>query len=107
MDKVPSKDEMVLLLRTNGPKEAGMLEITSFRSVIELWGPKDAHGARLAMGTEIGASAGMVTKWWQRDAIPAEWWSSILATEKAAAAGVTAELLTALAAREPAEARAV
>ena len=83
-----------------------MSEITSFRSVIELWGPKDAHGARLAMASEIGASAGMVTKWWQRDSVPAEWWSAILATEMAAGKGVTAELLTALAAREPIEVRA-
>ena len=83
-----------------------MTQITSFRSVIELWGPKDAHGARLAMGSEIGASAGTVTKWWQRDWIPSEWWASVLVTEKARSAGVTAEMLTAFAAREPAEVRA-
>jgi hypothetical protein len=81
-----------------------MSEITSFRSVIELWGPKDAHGARLAMASEIGASAGMVTKWWQRDWIPSEWWASILLTEKVRTAGVTADLLTAFAAREEARA---
>jgi len=78
-----------------------MAQITSFRSVIELWGPKDAHGARLAMASEIGASAGMVTKWWQRDWIPSEWWASILATEKARSAEVSADLLTAFAARQP------
>jgi hypothetical protein len=83
-----------------------MSQITSFRSVIELWGPKDAHGARLALASEIGASAGMVTKWWQRRSIPSEWWSSVLATEKARAAGVTADLLTELAARDDVEARA-
>jgi hypothetical protein len=82
-----------------------MSQITSFRSVIELWGAKDAHGARLALASEIGASAGMVTKWWQRDWIPAEWWSQILLTEKAQAADVSAELLTALASRRE-EARA-
>lgn len=98
--------------------EAGMSDLapdfptpTSFRAIIELWGPKDAHGARLAMASEIGASAGMVTKWWQRDSVPAEWWSAILATEKAVAAGVNADVLTVLAARipevvEPVEARA-
>ena len=78
-----------------------MMEITSFRSVIELWGPKDAHGARLAMGSEIGASAAIVTKWWQRDWIPAEWWSAVLGTERAIGAGVTAKTLTELAARKP------
>ena len=82
-----------------------MSQITSFRSVIELWGPKDAHGARLAMASEIGASAGMVTKWWQRDWIPAEWWSPILLTEKAQSADVSADLLTRFAARRE-EARA-
>lgn len=83
-----------------------MAEITSFRDIIELWGPKDAHGARLAMASEIGASAGMVTKWWQRDGIPAEYWSAVLGTAKAAENGVSADLLTALAAREGAEVRA-
>lgn len=81
------------------------MEITSYRSVIELWGPKDAHGARAAMGSEVGAPAGTVTKWWQRDCIPAEWWMSVVATDKARDAGVTLEKLAALAARE-AEVRA-
>lgn len=85
---------------------AVMTDLTSFRAIIELWGPKDAHGARLALGSEIGVSAGLVTKWWQRNWIPPEYWSAVLATEKAITAGVTAGLLTALAAREPAEARA-
>lgn len=83
-----------------------MTQINSFRSVIELWGPKDAHGARLAMASEIGASAGMVTKWWQRDSIPADWWSAVLATEKARTAGVSADLFARLAAREVLEIRA-
>lgn len=85
-----------------------MSEITSFRAVVELWGPKDASGARIAMASDIGgdATAGMVAKWWQRDFIPPEWWSAILATEKASAAGITADFLTRLAAREPVEARA-
>lgn len=88
-----------MLLRTDGPKHCAMSKLNSFRSVIELWGPKDAHGARLALASEIGASAGMVTKWWQRDWIPPERWSSILTTEKARSAGVSAELLTNFAAR--------
>jgi hypothetical protein len=83
-----------------------MTDLTSFRSIIELWGARDAHGARLALGSEIGVSAGMVTKWWQRNWIPPEYWSALLTTEKAVAAGVSADLLTALAAREPAEVRA-
>jgi hypothetical protein len=82
-----------------------MSQITSFRSVIELWGARDAHGSRLALASEIGASAGMVTKWWQRDWIPSEWWASILRTEKARSADVSAELLTKFAARRE-EARA-
>lgn len=77
-----------------------MTQITSFRDVIELWGPRDAHGARLALGAEIGVSAGTVTKWWQRNWIPPEYWSSVLATEKVREAGVSADLLTALAARD-------
>lgn len=83
-----------------------MTDLTSFRDVIELWGPKDANGARIAMGSEVGTSAGVVTKWWQRDWIPSEYWSGILKTEKAQSAGVTAETLTRLAARRFEEARA-
>lgn len=83
-----------------------MCDLTSFRSIIELWGPKDAHGARIAMGNDIGVSAAVVTKWWQRDSIPPEYWSSIVSTEKAVAAGATAELLVRLAAREVVEDRA-
>lgn len=97
---------MSLHLRTNGPKPCPMADLSSFRDVIELWGPKDAHGARLALGTEIGVSAGAVTKWWQRDWIPSEYWSPILGTDKARSAGVTADLLTRLAAREAVEVRA-
>ncbi len=81
-----------------------MSQITSFRDVIELWGGKDAHGARLALGSEVGASGNVVAKWWQRDWIPPEWWASVLATDKAQSAGVTADLLTRLAAREEARA---
>lgn len=98
-------DTLALLFGTNCPKDAGMSKITSFKDVIELWGPKDAYGARLSMASEIGASAGMVTKWWQRDWIPPEWWASILATEKARSVELSADLLTNFAARRE-EARA-
>lgn len=77
-----------------------MSDLTSFRSIIDLW------SSREDMAAETGAGASAVSKWWQRDSVPAEWWSAILATERAAGNGVTAELLTALAAREPIEVRA-
>jgi len=93
---------MALLLRTNCPKKSGMADLTSFRAIIELWGAD-----RIALASELpGATATGVSKWWQRDSIPAEWWSAVLATERAQSNGVTADLLTALAARETAEARA-
>ena len=76
-----------------------MADLTSFRSIIELW------ASREAMAADIGAGASAVSKWWQRDSVPAEWWSAVLATDKAKTTGVSAEMLTALAAREPAEAR--
>lgn len=92
-------------LRTDCPKTAPMSsQITSFRAVIELWGPRDARGAREALASELGASASAVSKWWQRDSIPAEWWASLVSTEKASSNGVTAETLTALARREEARA---
>lgn len=86
--------------RTIGPNNLGMADSTSFRSVIELWSSKEA------MAADLGARANNVSKWWQRDSIPAEWWSAILATEIARTAGLTADLFTELAKREPVESRA-
>lgn len=86
-------------LRTKCPKLADMSDLSSFRKIIELW------DSREAMAADIPAGASTVSKWWQRDSIPAEWWSAVLSTEKAATSGVTAEILTELAAREIAEAR--
>lgn len=86
---------MALLLRTIRPKTFGMADLTSFRTIIELWPSREALAADL---TGVGAST--VSKWWQRDNIPADWWSKLLLTEKAKTSGVTAETLTALAARE-------
>ena len=79
-----------------------MADLTSFRTIIELWGAD-----RIALASELpGATATQVSKWWQRDNVPAEWWSALLGTEKAITAGVTADLLARLAAREVAEVRA-
>lgn len=61
------------------------------------------------MGLEVGAGAGVVAKWWQRDFVPPEYWPAVTSTDKARDAGVTAELLARLAAArklEPVEARA-
>ena len=79
-----------------------MPDLVSFRSVIELW------PSREAMSSDVGARASTVRKWWQRDNVPSEWWQAILATDKAKASGLTANALTALAARAMAteEARA-
>lgn len=77
-----------------------MTDLATFRSIIELW------PSREAMAADIGAGASTVSKWWQRDSIPADWWTSVLRADRVAAAGITAETLTRLAAREPTEARA-
>lgn len=76
-----------------------MSDLSSFRTVIELW------PSRGAMAADIGAGASTVSKWWQRDSMPAEWWAAVLSTDVAASARLTAEVLTALAAREVAEVR--
>jgi hypothetical protein len=73
------------------------LQISSFRALIQLW------PSREAMATDIGAKSSAVSKWWQRDSIPAEWWSPILATETAFKERVRAETLIDLAARAPTE----
>ena len=77
--------------------------VSSFREIVALWPSPDALAA------EIGAGIAAVRKWSQRDNVPVEWWASILRTDTARSAGLTAELLIELAtpAREPAdEARA-
>lgn len=77
----------------------------SFRAIIELWGTSD--GSRIAMASDLpGTTSTQVSKWWQRDNIPAEYWAGVLATERARSAGVTADLMAGLAAREVEEARA-
>lgn len=77
-------------------------DLSSFQAIIELWGT--SHGSRIAMAADLpGSSPTQVSKWFQRDFIPADWWAAVLATEKARAAGVTSDLLTTLAAREPVE----
>lgn len=87
-------------LRTKCPKTFGMTdEPKTFRAIIELWPTRES------LSEEIGARASTVSKWWQRDTIPAEWWSSVLNTERARLAGLTAENLASLAARELAEVR--
>lgn len=72
----------------------------SFRSIIELW------PSREAMAGAIGAGASAVSKWWQRDSIPAEWWAAVLGAEPVKTAGISADDLARLAARESTEARA-
>jgi hypothetical protein len=76
------------------------MSISSFREVIDLWDTREELAA------EIGRDSRLVSKWWQRRSIPADSWASICDLPKARDAGVTAELLAELAAREPAEARA-
>jgi DNA-binding transcriptional regulator YiaG len=94
-----SCDKMALSFKTNRLIDDAMSEIRSFRDVIDLW------GSREAMAAELRASSRTISKWWQRDRIPAEWWSAILASPVAGAGGVTADKLAELAAREGAEAR--
>lgn len=77
-----------------------MAEFDSFRAVIELW------SSRETMARRIGARGAAVSKWWQRDNIPSEWWTRVLDTEKAKAAGLSADLFARLAARQVEEARA-
>lgn len=74
--------------------------ITSFRSVIELW------DSQIAMAADVGARAAAISKWRERDNIPSEWWTRVLATEKARTAGLSADLFARLAAKQAEEARA-
>ena len=71
-----------------------MPEINSFRDVIALWPSPDV------MASDVGAPVTAVRKWWQRDRIPAEWWHSVLASDVARSAEISAEALAAIIALE-------
>jgi hypothetical protein len=68
-------------------------QLTSHRSVIDLW------PSREAMAAEVGAGNWAVIKWFKRDSIPSKWWPNVLSTERAKQAGVTSDLLARLASR--------
>jgi hypothetical protein len=53
---------------------------------------------------DVSSRASTVSKWWQRDSIPADRWSAVLSTDRARGAGLTSDALTSLAAREEARA---
>lgn len=67
----------------------------SFSDVIGLW------PSRFEMASDIGANPEAVRKWQERKSIPTDWWFSILRTETARRAGLSADLLAALAAKAP------
>lgn len=75
-----------------------MSEIGSFRAVVELWDKRETLAA------ELGEDSRLISKWWQRDKIPADRWAALLELPKAKERGVTADLLAALARRAPVEA---
>lgn len=72
------------------------MQIGSFRAVIELW------PSREAMAAELGAKSHAVSKWWQRDRIPSEWWHPVLASPVAKDAGLSSDLFIRLGARDTA-----
>jgi hypothetical protein len=74
-----------------------MSEFASFRSIIDLWKTR----AECASDVGHGATASQVSKWWQRDSVPGEWWLPLVASETARTAGLSLELLATLAARPP------
>lgn len=72
--------------------------VQTFREVIALWPSPEE------MADEIGVPyretyAWTIHKWRSRDFIPATWWSSIMAAPRAKDAGVTLDLMAALAAK--------
>ena len=60
-------------------------QIKSFRDLVELWPTREALAA------EVGAHPSAVSKWWQRDNVPPEWWALILASEVAIRARLRAD----------------
>lgn len=67
-----------------------------FAEIVSLWGSLGE------MADDIGAKQSTVSKWKQRNAIPPEWWASVIeAAERRKYVGVTADVMTQLAARQP------
>ena len=71
-----------------------MSKVDSFRAVIELWPSTDE------LAEDVGVGVAAVRKWRQRDRIPSERWKGLLGTVTAKTAGLTADKLASLAARE-------
>lgn len=65
----------------------------------------EALGGTSAVARMIGRRPPLVSNWRSRGNIPAEWWSIIVDTEAARTAGVTTDVLSRLASRDPVEAR--
>jgi hypothetical protein len=94
---------MPLQIGTVCPNNPGMVTdspLTSFRSVIDLWVTREA------MAADVGTSNWSVIKWFKRNTIPSEWWTRVLETDKAKAAGLSADLFARLAAKLAEEVRA-
>src|SRR5262245_54336477 len=89
-----SRDTIALTFGTVGPIRSDMAKPRSFRDVVALWPTQEA------LALDVGASHESVKKWAQRGFIPADWWSAVLSTKIARSNGISAELLTTLAARE-------
>ena len=74
-------------------------DFQTFRDVIELWA-KRIDFARAVNVSPVRASA-----WWQRDSIPPEWWTEVVAAaHRAGHASVTINLLASIAAGKRKEA---
>lgn len=93
-----SRTMMPLQIGTVCPNNRDMVDSlpTSFRAVIDLW------PSREAMAADVEAGNWAVIKWFKRDNIPSKWWPRVLSTDRARSAGLTSDLLAALAAREEA-----
>ncbi len=96
---------MPLQIGTSRPNNWDMTDsdspITSFRAVISLWPSRELMASDLDCG---GSST--VRKWWQRNNIPSDWWTRVLATDRAKDVGLSADLFARLAAKQAEEARA-
>lgn len=73
---------------------------SSFREVVELWGKRET------MAEDLGVPSNLVSKWWQRDRIPAGWWPLVVASPIAKVSGVSLALLADFAALDLEERRA-
>lgn len=71
-----------------------LYRMETFQDVIDLW------PSRAALALDVDATPAQVSKWWQRDSVPGEWWAPIVLAARRRGHKISANQLAQIAARD-------